>query len=65
MEKNCLHVDDIEKKNVCGDVYVKKKFAETCMLKKKCLQRRICLKKNVCGRTFLIHPLQKNNGPPL
>lgn len=53
-------------KNVCGaETYMFKKiFSETYMFKK-CLRRRICLKKSVCGRTFLIHPLQKNNGPSL
>ena len=65
LEKKCL------RRRIC----LKKMFAETYMLKKKMFAETYMFEKNVCGdvyvkkkfceRTFLIHPLQKNNGPSL
>ena len=51
MEKKNLQEDEVEKRNVCGDIYVKKKKKKK---KKTCLQKEFSHPRR---------PLQKNDGP--
>ena len=65
--KNCLHEDNVRKKMFAERrrICLKNMFAETYIFKKDVCGDGKVKKKCVCGRTFLIHPLQKNNGPSL